>query len=120
MNGASSGFTRNTTRTSSCMVKPSFDITSNVSNVFFISLTLSYHFLANHTYLEEMRVNVISSGPTNVLLRTTLSARRDERVSVLKIIVSLFSSRDVILRIERSTIECFDKSDLIFADHSRV
>jgi hypothetical protein len=33
MNGASSGFTRNTTRTSSCIVKPSLEITSNGLNV---------------------------------------------------------------------------------------
>jgi hypothetical protein len=29
MNGASSGLTRKTTRTSNCIVKPSFEITSN-------------------------------------------------------------------------------------------
>ena len=34
MNGASSGFTRKTTRTSSCIVKPSFEITSNGLKVF--------------------------------------------------------------------------------------
>ena len=71
-------------------------------------------------HFEQQRVDVISAGQQDVFLRTALAALADELVSVLEVVVTRNRLGDVVARIERRAVECFDEADLVFVDHGRV
>src|SRR5207249_4964420 len=71
-------------------------------------------------YFKKQRIDVISAGQQNVFLRTTLSLTIDELMTILKVVVSRHRLSDVISGIQRRTIQSFDQTDLVFADHGGV
>ena len=80
MKGASSGLTRKTTRTSSCIVKPSFEITSNGSNVLASFTGRPLDRLVrrrNNDRRNGQRIDVITSRADDRLLNAAITFGHD-------------------------------------------
>ena len=71
-------------------------------------------------YFKKQRIDVISAGQQNVLLRTALAFAIDELMAILKVVMARHGLSDVISGIQRRTVQSFDQTDLVFADHGGV